>query len=104
MTIFKNATLSAFVEKAVNVLQQFLKQRAVISAGYLKTGLLDLYKAVEDIGLEVGPDGLIEDREEVSSQNYIHHKEFCLCHRFCQTHRWILLHCHRSIYLISTTV
>ena len=30
-----------FVGKTVNELQQYLKQRAVISSGYLKAGLLD---------------------------------------------------------------
>ena len=38
---FKKVTMSAFVGKTVKEVQQFLKQRGVISSGYLKAGLLD---------------------------------------------------------------
>ena len=37
----KNVTVSSFVGKTVKELQQFLKQRDVISSGYLEAGLLD---------------------------------------------------------------
>ena len=37
----KKVTMSAFVGNTVKELQQYLKQRGVISSGYLKAGLLD---------------------------------------------------------------
>jgi len=54
-----------FSGKTVKELQAFLKDRCVSIANQPKAGLIDLCKAAFELGLEVDPDGLLENREEI---------------------------------------
>lgn len=56
---------SKFESKSVCELQKFLKDRGVTFSGAKKIGLLELCEKAILIGIEVDPDGLLEDRENV---------------------------------------
>jgi hypothetical protein len=53
--------------KSVKELEQFLRDRGVSVAGQRKAGLEELCAAAIRLGIEVDPDGHIEDRGEVIS-------------------------------------
>ena len=53
-----------FSTKSVKTLQAYLRERAVVIAGYLKAGLVELCAAAHELGTEINPDGLIEDKHE----------------------------------------
>ena len=57
--------MDLFSKKSVKALQAYLKERAVVTAGYLKAGLVELCAAAHELGIEIDPDGLVEDRHEV---------------------------------------
>ena len=57
--------MDLFSTKSVKTLQAYLKERAVVTAGYLKAGLVELCAAAHELGIEIDPDGLVEDRHEV---------------------------------------
>ena len=40
-------------------------QNAIVTAGYLKSGLAKLCAAAHELGIEIDPDGLVEDKHEV---------------------------------------
>ncbi|XP_070579172.1 uncharacterized protein [Ptychodera flava] len=52
---------------SVHQLQKFLRDRCVNTAFARRAELLDLCKAAEELGLEIDPDGLTEDRDEIIS-------------------------------------
>ena len=54
-----------FTTKSVKILQEYLKDRGVVFSGICKANLVELFNAAAAIGLEIDPDGLVEDREEV---------------------------------------
>ena len=54
-----------FRTKSVKELQQYLKNRGVVFTGYYKANLVELCNSAALIGLQIDPDGLVEDREEV---------------------------------------
>ena len=54
-----------FARKSVKELQKYLKDRSVTISGLRKPELLDLCNAAHDLGIEIDPDGLLEDREEI---------------------------------------
>ena len=55
--------LHTFFSNSVKVLQQYLRARGV--ANQRKLDLVRLCEAAEEIGIELDPDGLLEDREEI---------------------------------------
>ena len=57
--------MNDFQNSSVKDLQKFLKERGVSCANRVKAGLLDLCNACLELGVEVDPDGLVEDRSEV---------------------------------------
>ena len=57
-----------FYSNSVKELQEFLKARGVIYAHQRKLNLARLCEAAVEIGLDIDPDGLIEDRNEVISE------------------------------------
>ena len=59
--------MDSFIWKSVKEQQKYLRDRGVVTAQYLKAGLLELCIAAEQLGIEVDPDGLIEDRHEIVS-------------------------------------
>ncbi len=52
-----------FHSKSVKELHLYLKERGVPYGRLLKQSLVELCNLAAEIGLEVDPDGLIEDRE-----------------------------------------
>ena len=53
----------------MKTLQAYLKERVVVTVGYLKEGLLEPCAAAHELGIEIGPDGLVEDWHEVIQEN-----------------------------------
>ena len=64
---------SDFNKKSVKELQEHLKARGVTFSDLKKVELLDLCKLAAEIGLEIDPDGLIEDKESVIKEKLSHH-------------------------------
>ena len=62
-----------FFSNSVKVLQQYLSARGVVIANQRKFDLVRLCEAAEDIGIEVDPDGLLEDREEILKEKLTTH-------------------------------
>ena len=60
-----------FTTKSVKDLQKFLKDRGVVFTGYYKAGLVELCNSAALIGLQIDPDGLVEDCEEFVSSKLI---------------------------------
>ena len=54
-----------FKGKTCSQLQKILKERGVSFTGERKQGLVELCWLANEIGLEVDPDGLLEDREDI---------------------------------------
>ena len=48
--------------------QAYLKSRGVVTAKYLKAGLVELCTAANELGIDVDPDGLVEDRDAVLTE------------------------------------
>ena len=59
--------MDSFKWKSVKEQHKYLRDTGVVTARYLKSGLLELCIAAEQLGIEVDPDGLIEDRHEIVS-------------------------------------
>ncbi len=59
-----------FSGKKVSELQQFLKDRGV-SANFKKASLIELCQEAYNLNIEVDPDGLLEDRQEILSTKLI---------------------------------
>ena len=57
--------MDKFKSSSVKELQQYLKQRGVIFANTRKVDLIELCKCAAEVNIEVDPDGLVEDRNEV---------------------------------------
>ena len=53
-----------FLIKSVKKLQNYLKSRGVIFADQRKAGLVELCEKAEEVGIDIDPDGLLEDRNE----------------------------------------
>ena len=51
--------------KSVKELQGYLKKRGVSYDSLRKPALLELCESAEKLGIDVDPDGLLEDRTEV---------------------------------------
>lgn len=51
--------------KSVKMLQEYLRARGVTFDSLRKAALLELCESAEKLGIEIDPDGLIEDRTEV---------------------------------------
>ena len=60
-----------FNKQSVKELQAYLKARGVITANYLKAGLVELCTAANDLGICVDPDGLLEDRDAVLQEKLL---------------------------------
>ena len=54
-----------FNRQSVKELQEYLKSRGVVSSGLRKADLTELCCLAKDIGIEVDPDGLLEDRDDI---------------------------------------
>ena len=54
-----------FASKSVKDLQTYLKHRGVCTSRLVKQSLVNLCLIASEIGLEVDPDGLVEDRHSV---------------------------------------
>ena len=54
-----------FNTKSVKHLHAYLRERGVVTLGYLKAKLVELCEAAQQLGLQIVPDGLIHDRAEV---------------------------------------
>ena len=54
-----------FTTKSMKELQRYLKDKEVVFSDIRKPELIDLCQQAEKLGIEVDPDGLLEDREEV---------------------------------------
>ena len=52
-------------------MKEFLRNRGVAFSSYLKAGLVELCEAAEELGIDIDPDGLVEDREEIISSNLL---------------------------------
>ena len=55
-----------FHTKPVKDLQQFLKDRGVIFSDQKKVDLVELFENFIKLNIEVDPDGLLEDRDEIT--------------------------------------
>ena len=64
--------MSIFKGQDVKALQNFLKARNVTFSGQNKATLLELCEGAKQIGIEVDPDGLLENREEVIKEKLLH--------------------------------
>lgn len=56
-----------FYTSSVKELQTFLKDRGIIFSNQKKVDLIELCSAADELGLEIDPDGLIEDMYKFSS-------------------------------------
>lgn len=54
-----------FKSQSVKQLQEYLKSRGVTNSGMRKADLTELCHLAREVGIEVDPDGLLEDRDEV---------------------------------------
>ncbi len=63
--IFHNKIGVDFHSKTLKELNLYLKERGVSSGWLLKTSLVEWCNLAAEIGLEVDPDGLLEDWESV---------------------------------------
>ena len=63
--------MSLFKHKSVKQLQSFLKDHGVTFADLRKPTLIELCDCAVEIGLEIDPDGLVEDREEVITSKLV---------------------------------
>ena len=72
-----------FENKNVSELQKFLKDRGVINSDQRKNELVELCNAANEKGIEVDPDGLLVNREEVikkktcNSRTVLQNPELC---------------------------
>ena len=57
--------MAQWTKKSVKELQGYLKERGVPYTNILKAGLVELCTKAAALGIEVDPDGLVEDRAEV---------------------------------------
>ena len=57
--------MASWTSKSVKELQSFLRNRGVAFSSYLKAGLVELCEVAEELGIDIDPDGLVEDREEI---------------------------------------
>ena len=57
--------INNFTTKSLKELQKYLKDRGVVFSTIRKPELIDLCQQAERLGIEVDPDGLLEDREEI---------------------------------------
>ena len=62
-----------FDSNSVKELQTFLKDRGVIFSNQKKIELIELCLAADELGLDIDPDGLIEDREEILRDKLLLH-------------------------------
>ncbi|KAL4235340.1 hypothetical protein ACF0H5_006975 [Mactra antiquata] len=60
--------MDSFRTKSVKHLQEFLKERGVVFSDTRKADLVELCTLALEVNVEVDPDGLVEDREEVWSE------------------------------------
>ena len=58
--------------KSVKELQAYLKARGVVTSNHLKAGLVELCERAEDLGIEIDPDGLVEDKEDYIISSIYH--------------------------------
>ena len=54
-----------FERKSVKELQNYLKERGVIFFDLRKTELVEICETADRLGIDVVPDGLLEDREDI---------------------------------------
>ena len=54
-----------FNRQSVKELQEYLKSKGVVSSMLRKADLTELCCLAKDIGIEVDPDGLLEDRDDI---------------------------------------
>ena len=54
-----------FTSRSLKELQKYLKDRGVTFSDIRKPELIDICQQAERLGIEVDPDGLLEDREEI---------------------------------------
>ncbi len=59
------ATMATFYARSVKELQLYLQERGVPISNIRKAELVDLCEAATELDIEIDPDGLLEDREEV---------------------------------------
>lgn len=60
--------VSIFQSKSVKELQQYLKERGVTFAREIKVNLIELCVKAAELGIQVDPDGLLEDRDVVINE------------------------------------
>jgi len=56
---------ACFGTKSVKVLQRYLKDRGVIFGDQRKPALVELCELAAEVGIEIDPDRLVEDRQDV---------------------------------------
>jgi hypothetical protein len=54
-----------FNRKSVKELQKYLKERSVTFSDLWKAELVEICEAADRLGIDVDPDGLLEDREDI---------------------------------------
>ena len=54
-----------FSRKSVKELQKYLKDRGVTFSDLWKTELVEICETADRLGIDVVPDGLLEDREDI---------------------------------------
>ena len=63
--------MSDFKGKSVKELQEYLKERGVVFSGLRKASLEELCISANQVGLDVDPDGLKENRDDVIQEKLI---------------------------------
>ncbi len=61
--VVKITKISVFKKKSVKQLKLFLKERGITYQNLKKASIFELCEAAVYVGVEIDPDGLVEDRE-----------------------------------------
>jgi hypothetical protein len=67
-----------FNRKSVKELQNYLKERGVTFSDLRKTELVEICEAADRLGIDVDPDGLLEDREDILRETLLIPEELML--------------------------
>lgn len=60
-----------FNRKSVKELQKYLKEKGVTFSDLQKAELVEICEAADRLGIDVDPDGLLEDREYILRENIL---------------------------------
>ena len=88
----------SFNNCSVKELQSYLRARGVTVTGQKRIALLELCQLAENVGIDIDPDGLIEDREEIIKDKLDIGNMICVIYRtrfLCTRFPRILIYCQK---------